>query len=230
MVLENAELNPAAVEALMRADISLNDLYEEFRDVETDYMDILRTTVETRGETALTAEAELRVLPVYEQSMDYALDHEEMEQYRLSHNANVDCKTAIEKAIAQHYADNRLDAAAAVKEIVGVYGMERPAYVLAVTLQNMAHDGRTSRENSTWAQAVPIVRDDYNGGKDMHRDYVVEKAHPGLVDLFAGELRRQQEWQRQAPVHGKKSVLGKLKKAASNNSPKHSANFREDMR
>ncbi len=58
-----------------------------------------------------------------------------MEQYRASHFANQACRDAIEKAIAEHYRDNRLDPAA-VKEVTEQFGYERTLVVLARTVKN----------------------------------------------------------------------------------------------
>ena len=46
--------------------------------------------------------------PLYKYPGDYAREHDEIEQYRASHKANVACKDAIETAIRDNYRDNRL--------------------------------------------------------------------------------------------------------------------------
>ena len=51
---------------------------------------------------------EKRMKEIYPHSVIYALEHGEIEQYRISHDMNVECKEAVEKAIADHYRANRL--------------------------------------------------------------------------------------------------------------------------
>lgn len=142
-------------------------------------------------------------VPVYTFSATFAREHGELEVYRASHRANVDCKNAIEDAIANHYRDNRLNPAC-VQEVVARFGMERTAYVLANTVQDKDWDGRISAANKAWAKEVYIPNDyDAWGGRRTH-EYVCSKAHPGLIDLFVNRLRKEMEPEK------KPSVLQKL--------------------
>ena len=70
-------------------------------------------------------------IEIYTHSVVYALEHGEIEQYRLSHNANVDCKEAIEQAIADHYRANRLGSGA-VHQVVEQFGYDRVFLVLEI--------------------------------------------------------------------------------------------------
>ena len=54
-------------------------------------------------------EAAFAELPVYRQNAAYAREHGELEQYRVSHQANIACKEAIEQSIDQNYDGRRLD-------------------------------------------------------------------------------------------------------------------------
>ena len=49
---------------------------------------------------------------------NYAYEAGELESYRASRAANVECRKAIEAAISSNYGDNRLDADAAVKSVL----------------------------------------------------------------------------------------------------------------
>ena len=53
------------------------------------------------------------------------LDVYKRQQYNLSYQANSACKEAIEQAISAHYAENRLDTEAAVKDVLEKFGAER---------------------------------------------------------------------------------------------------------
>ena len=80
--------------------------------------------------------------PIYRETANYAYEAGEMESYRASLAANVECRRAIEAAISSNYGDNRLDADAAVKSVLEQFSPERVRYVLANTIQQKDFDGR----------------------------------------------------------------------------------------
>ena len=124
-------------------------------------------------------------------------------QYNCSYQANLDCKEVIEHAISTHYADNRLDAEAAVKDVLEKFGAERVQFILANTIQHKDSDGRVSRDNKAWAKTIPMPED---SGTSRHCAYlVVDGVNPGLTDLFTRQARKMF----QEPEKG--SVLQKLK-------------------
>lgn len=125
------------------------------------------------------------LIPVYYDSIHYALDHNETEKYRASFLENVACRDAIDKAIFDHYRDNRLNVAAA-QDVVKQFGYERTLYILALTIQHKDQDGRFSRENKEWAKTYPMRHDP--GSLSGYR-YIVDRSHPGLVDLFLTQVR-----------------------------------------
>ena len=105
---------------------------------------------------------------------------------RAEYQENVECKLAIEQAIARHYDGSHLDSTAA-REVVEKFGAERVLYVLAGTLQQNEWDGRFSRDNKAWAKtakADPLFA--------HRRDFSVQ-SNPGLVDLFLTQVRREAE-------------------------------------
>ena len=57
-------------------------------------------------------------VPIYRETANYAYEAGELESYRASLAANVECRRAIEAAISSNYVDNRLDADAAVKIVL----------------------------------------------------------------------------------------------------------------
>lgn len=152
------------------------------------------------AESKLQREAPEPKALMYMQSALYAISHDETDAYRASHLANVDCRKAIESAIAEHYRDNRLDVSFA-KDILETYGMERTQTVLASTIRAMDWDGRISDKNKSWAKSFPLP--DASG-----REYHINRCNPGLTDLFCNEVRRIQREKERKP-----SVLEKLKRS-----------------
>lgn len=120
-------------------------------------------------------------VPVYYQNYEYASEHGEIEQFSASVKLNETCKTAIERAIAEHFDGYRLDSAAC-DEIVELYGFERSMCILAKTIQVHDSDGRVSRDNISWAAGFHLP-----DNHDMQ--YNVLNTSPGLVDLFARMIR-----------------------------------------
>ena len=148
-------------------------------------------------------------LPVYRQTAAYAREHGELAQYRESFQANVACKESIEAAIRDNYRDNRLNGNAVVEALGASFSMERVQYVLANTVQQKDWDGRFSRENKEWAKSIPVTPNPDAWGQDRNCYFVVDQAHPGLVDLLVTRFRK--EVKLDAPTK-KPSVLEKLQK------------------
>ena len=128
---------------------------------------------------------------------------------RAEYQENVECKLAIEQAIACYYDGSRLDSAAA-REVVEKFGAERVLYVLAGTLQQNEWDGRFSQDNKAWAKtakADPLFA--------HRRDFSVQ-SHPGLVDVFLTQVRREAEKPPRASIRERlKQAQEKAKKKTS---------------
>ena len=166
-------------------------------------MDMIRDSIENRADDVCRAKEELRTTPVYPHSAAYASEHGEMAQYNLSYQANSACKEAIEQTISAHYAENRLDTEAAVKDVLEKFGTERVQFILANTIQRKNYDGRISQDNKAWAKTIPMLED---SGASHHCAYlVVDQVNPGLTDLFTRQFRKVAQEQQ------KSSVLQKLK-------------------
>lgn len=131
--------------------------------------------------------------PVYTQSCVYAQAHEEFTQYKASWEANIACKDAIAQAIGDNYADNCLNSGKALEQVRREHIDERIAYILASTINAHDWDGRVSRANIIWAKNQALVSDPDERGVDRHREYVIQRAHIGLVDLFATRFREEEK-------------------------------------
>lgn len=228
--LEYHDLTDAQAAALLKSPSPLADMFREFDNRQTDHMDHVFSAMEDRANDVLEAEAEkrriLRETPVYRYPAGYAREHNELEQYRASHKANVACKEAIEAAISAHYSDNRLGKEAAL-EVIEAFGMERTMYVLANTVRHKDWDGRISQDNKRWAMTIPVYEDKNQWGDDRNTDFVVDKSHPGLTDLFVTQARKEYALAQQQE---KPSVRQKLKTQPDKNAPKISAYFKGQER
>lgn len=217
MCMEELELTEAQAKALLDSPTPLADVYREFEKLETGYMDVIRDTIESRADEVCRKPEELNPQSVYLHSAAYASEHGETDAYWMSDQANFSCKDAIEQAISRHYSNNRLDAEAAVKEVLEQFGLDRVQYVLANTVRHKEWDGRISRDNKAWASTMPMPE---GGPQDRHSEYlVVDRCNPGLTDLFLKQVR-QLAGEREKP-----SVREKLQKAPA--APRRSASAKK---
>lgn len=193
--LEYHDLTDAQADALLKSPSPLGDIFKEFEQRETDYMDNVFDSMVCRADAVMKAEAEKRRVlletPVYPYPADHALEHGELEQYRASHEANVACKEAIETAIRENYHDNRLGKESA-REVLDAFGMERTMYVLANTVRHKDWDGRISHSNKEWARTIPVYENKDAWGNDHNASFVVDACNPGLADIFLNQVRREQ--------------------------------------
>ena len=194
---------------------SLDELIEN----ELEGMDFqeLVAVSEAEIQTALNAaerSAAFAELPVYRQDAAYAREHGELEQYRVSRQANIACREAIEQAIHQNYDGSRLFDGTAAK-VMQQYGAERVLYVLANTIQQKELDGRFSFPNREWAKTEDVQsnRDDF--GIDRNYEFVVN-SHAGLTDLFVSQARKEVERPPRASV---REQLKRAQEKAEKKSP-----------
>ena len=128
---------------------------------------------------------------IYRETANYAYEAGELESYRASLAANVECRKAIEAAISSNYGDNRLDADAAVKSVLEQFSPERVRYVLANTIQQKDFDGRIPQPLKEWAKSIDVCPE--NASR-----FLVDKPNPGLTALFVDAFRQQTEPQKEA--------------------------------
>ena len=121
MAMEELDLPQSRAAALLASPSPLADVYKEFADRETSYMDVVRDSIEQRAEAALDAQREL---PLYRHDAAYAREQGDLDLYRASRRANIACKEAIEASLSEHYRDNRLDRDA-VPQVIEQFGYTR---------------------------------------------------------------------------------------------------------
>lgn len=122
--------------------------------------------------------------PLYLYSLKEAAEWDEKDEWRESYLENCDCARAIERAIDEHYDGQCLKSCA--KEIIDRYGFDRVNFVLAATVRQGIEDGRYSENNKKWARRFSVM------DKEHTWQYCV-RSHPGLVNLFVSDARRQWE-------------------------------------
>ena len=127
--------------------------------------------------------------PLYLHSASYAYEHNELDVYRVSRQANITCRDAIEQAIADNYRNNRLSPEC-VQQVLKQFDYSRIFYVLANTVRQKNEDGRISRDNKAWAQTIPVCEDRDSFGSDRNCYFIIDRSHTGLMDLFLTQARR----------------------------------------
>lgn len=145
LATEEMNLTPARVRALLKSPAPLADVYKDFSKLETDYMSIVAQCVEDRADDLLKKEQQQNPPKVYRQSVTYAREHGELQQYHASCHLNERCRDEIDAALAQRFDGMRLGAGA-VEQVVAEYGLERTKWV-----QNQT---RTTRQLQQTAPAV----------------------------------------------------------------------------
>lgn len=207
LAMEYHDLTNEQAKALLDSSSPLSDIFHDFEKIEGDHMDTIWGCIESRADKNIEKQREeLRSLPVYLRSATYAKENSELDVYQASRRANISCKDAIEDAISSHYNDNRFDTTC-VKDVINRFGMERVAVVLANTVRDKEWDGRISAENKALAKTIPVPEDrDARGGNRTY-EYACSKAHPGLINLFVNQVRKEQKLIKEK----KPSVLQKLK-------------------
>ena len=131
-------------------------------------------------------------IPLYRKTGEHAQTFGELDAYFASRNANIACRDAIDRACAEHYDGYSLDTASAVWQVREEFGYERMMYVLACSIRSKAWDGRISLDNIKWAQCVPVIPDvdSRNGHEDQNLSFLIDRTHPGLLDLFVTAARQ----------------------------------------
>ena len=191
------ELHPRFREAMLYLEQVENDLDVLLSGSETDKQAIIQEIQRMQRDRQEESMKQNNTPPVYYESASYAREHGELEQYRQSFHTSIDCRNAIQDAIAQHFDGMHLGKEA-VQEVLAQYGQERVGVVLAATVQAKAWDGRFSPANKGWAFSVPLPDGKSASGIDRRDDYVVN-SHPAVLDGFISMARRAMK-EREQPI------------------------------
>ena len=143
---------------------------------------------------------------VYRQTASYAREHGEIEKWRESKAANIACRDAIDKVVAENYDGSHLKTDKILDAVISDFGRERVELVLAATIQEKIHDGRFSNANKEWAKNVPMI--------DGDKCYMVSnRTHSVLLDALAKAFRENY-------LEKKISVIEQLKSSQTKSQPR----------
>lgn len=173
----DAYLSPAQLETMLRSPCPLEDVFKDYRQMDSlsypawDFRD----AISQRADDAMEQQ---RSVPIYDGTAREANERGEVEKFKASAEADENCKTAIENAIARNYDGSRLNTKAAIAEVREQFGEKRLTRVTASLIVNRPHDGRISPENMAWAEKNAATK-----------KVCTNRTHSGLLDIFAARLR-----------------------------------------
>ena len=121
-------------------------------------------------------------------TLEKAMQERNVDAYLDSRKLNIDCKNAIEQAITENFDGMSLNPDTAI-DVIGKYGEERVAFVLANTLKQLSYDGRFSDGNKRWADGIDIP-ENISRGINLNRDYIVG-SHPAVLNGFIDMARKE---------------------------------------
>lgn len=120
---------------------------------------------------------------IYTGTLADAKRNGEIDAYRASFRANIDCRKSIENAVRENFDGMHLNDNA-LKTVISEWGYDRTMYVLANTVQYFKYDGRFSSRNKEWANSYHFP--------DAERscDFAVN-THPAILDGYITMVRRE---------------------------------------
>ena len=173
----DAYLSPAQLETMLRSPCPLEDVFKDYRQMDSlsypawDFRD----AISQRADDAMEQQ---RSVPIYDGTAREANERGEVEKFKASAEADENCKTAIENAIARNYDGSRLNTKAAIAEVREQFGEKRLVRVTASLIANRPYDARISPENIAWAEKNAATK-----------KVCTNRTHSGLLDIFAARLR-----------------------------------------
>ena len=179
MNLEDTDLSPSQIETMLRSPCPLEDVLRDcFHIDQSDYNYTLKVLIDQRADMEMEKQ---RAIPIYNGTAREAKERGELDKFKASAEADENCKTAIENAIARNYDGSRLNPSAAIREVREQFGDKRLARVTASLIANREHDGRISPENMKWAKKNATTKKVFT-----------DRTHSGLLDIFATRLRESE--------------------------------------
>lgn len=178
-VLGDTDLKPQQIETMLRSPCPLEDVFKDCVHIDqSDYNYTLKVLIDQRADMEMEKQ---RAIPIYNGTAQEADERGELDKFKASAEADENCKTAIENAIARNYDGSRLNTNAAIREVREQFGDKRLARVTASLIANREHDGRISPENMKWAEKNATTKKVFT-----------DRTHSGLLDIFATRLRESE--------------------------------------
>ncbi len=157
----------------------LTELYDDFIGDEyaslntgTDTAEFIKDYCEHYHADAMT---EKEQGTIYLNTAQYSVEHDEIEQYRVSHRQSEECREAIDKAISENFDGLHLKDGF-IPELIDKFGSERVKYILATTIRENLGDGRYSPENKGWSENINVSE-----SQDERRNCCL-RSHPAVID------------------------------------------------
>lgn len=178
-VLGDTDLKPQQIETLLRSPCPLEDVFKDCSYIDqSDYNYTLKVLIDQRADMEMEKQCGI---PIYNGTAQEADERGELDKFKASAEADENCKTAIENAIARNYDGSRLNTNAAIREVREQFGDKRLTRVTASLIANREHDGRISPENMKWAEKNATTKKAFT-----------DRTHSGLLDIFATRLRESE--------------------------------------
>lgn len=174
-VMDKISLSDAQVRALLMEDSPLSFLADKLMEASDLATRIAASCAACAAEDLAT---EIKELPVYLETADYATKHGEMDLFRRSKEVNFACKEAIEEEIRERRRIRAVPDGACIKRVVDQFGWDRLFFILAHSIVGKDED----EKNISWAQSLI--------GEESNRIYVVN-AFPGWLDQFTTLARQK---------------------------------------
>ena len=127
-------------------------------------------------------------MDIYKNTLKYAKENDEIEQYRESMNLNEECGFFIRRSINENFRNNYLDVKKITAEVTEKYGFERAMLMLALRINSLEWDGRIDKANKEWASKFIA---DYPNAEAIRKvaNSTLGAAHSVLLDSVAEEVR-----------------------------------------
>ena len=178
-VLGDIDLKPQQIETLLRSPCPLEDVFKDCVHIDqSDYNYTLKVLIDQRADMEMEMQ---RAIPIYNGTARETNERGELDKFKASAEADENCKTAIENAIARNYDGSRLNTSAAICEVREQFGDKRLTRVTASLISNRPHDERISPENMKWAEKNATTKKVFT-----------DRTHSGLLDIFATRLRESE--------------------------------------
>lgn len=168
----------------------LHELYDDFLGEEyasvntgTDTAEFIKDYCEHYHPAVMSGQTKM---PVYLKTSQYALEHDEFEQYQASRRLSEECRNAIDKAISENYDGMHLQRGFETR-LIDEYGEERVKSIFATTLRENLGDGRYSPENKGWAENIPVSE------SPEERRNCCLNSHPAVIDGVVRLIRRYEQ-------------------------------------
>lgn len=125
----------------------------------------------------------MKHIALYTDNLETARNNDELNEYRESLTANLECKEFIEKSVSENYDGMKLNPSV-MDSVISKFGFDRVFFVLANTLQHKDYDGRFSEKNKIWAKDIYIP-------EDKNRCFYVVETHPAVLDGVVDLVRKK---------------------------------------